>query len=167
MRRGRSSALAGHRGFLYFVRGAMGNLWRLFEWIGLSLGIGIAGLLAAFLRVRARILRRVQAELGREALLISTGARVGEYDHAADHATSSARVGILMLLASGLYFHSWIGSREVFVSGPSISWIGVSDARIVVRFLNAAGKEDGIAIQLLYPEQWVAAIKTHLITRAG
>ena len=72
-----------------------------------------------------------------------------------------------MLLASGLYFHSWIGSREVFVSGPSISWIGVSDARIVVRFLNAAGKEDGIAIQLLYPEQWVAAIKTHLITRAG
>jgi hypothetical protein len=145
----------------------MGNLWQLFEWIGLFLGIGIAGLLAAFLLVRARILRRVQAELGREARLISTGARVGEYDHASDRPTSSARAGILILLASGLYFHSWIGRREVFVSGPSISWIGVSDARIVVRFLNAAGKEDGIAIQLLYPEQWVAAIKTHLITRAG
>ena len=145
----------------------MGNLWRLFEWIGLFLGIFIAGLLAAFLLVRARILRRVQAELGRETLLISTGACVRQYDHAVDRATSSARPGILMLLASGLYFHSWIGSREVFVSGPSISWIGVSESRIVVRFLNAAGKEDGIAIQLLYPEQWVAAIKTHLITRAG
>ena len=145
----------------------MGNLWRLFEWFGLFLGIVIAGLLAAFVLLRARILHRVQAELGRETLLISTGARVREYDHAADRATSSARAGILMLLGSGLYFHSWFGSREIFVSGPSISWIGVSDARIVVRFLNAAGKEDGISIQLLYPEQWVAAIKAHLITRAG
>jgi len=167
MRRGRSSALAGRRGFLYFVRGAMGNLWRLFKWIGLSLGIVIPGLLAALLLVRARILRGVQAELGREALLISTGARVGEYDREADRPTSSARAGILMLLASGLYFHSWMGSREIFVSGPSISWIGVSDARIVVRFLNAAGKEGGIRMRLLYPEQWVAAIKTHLISRAG
>jgi hypothetical protein len=145
----------------------MGNLWRLFEWIGLSLGIVIAGLLAVFHLARVRIVRRVQTELGREALLISAGARVGEYDHEADATSSSARAGILMLLASGLYFHSWIGSREVFVSGPSISWIGISDARIVVRFLNAAGKEDGIAIKLLYPEHWVAAIKTHLITRAG
>jgi hypothetical protein len=36
----------------------------------------------------------------------------------------------------------------------------------VIRFLNAAGKEDGIAIRLLSPEAWVEAIKTHLITRA-
>jgi hypothetical protein len=35
-----------------------------------------------------------------------------------------------------------------------------------VRFLNTSGKEDGISIRLLYPEQWVDAIKTHLITRA-
>jgi hypothetical protein len=82
---------------------------------------------------------------------------------------------MLMLLTGGLYFHSWLGAREVFVPGPSISWIGVSDSRgplmerhrIVVRFLNAAGKEDGIVIRLLSPEQWVTAIKTHLITRAG
>ena len=79
-----------------------------------------------------------------------------------------------MLLSSGLYFHSWIGRREVFIPGPSISWIGVSEARagsavekhrIVVRFLNASGKQDGVAIRLLYPAQWVDAIKTHLITR--
>ena len=31
---------------------------------------------------------------------------------------------------------------------------------------GSAGKEDGISIRLLYPTQWVAAIKTHLITRA-
>jgi hypothetical protein len=80
-----------------------------------------------------------------------------------------------MLFGSGLYFRSWIGKREVFVPGPAISWIGVFDQheghrserhRIVVRFLNASGKEDGIAVRLLYPEQWVEAIKTHLIQRA-
>jgi hypothetical protein len=38
--------------------------------------------------------------------------------------------------------------------------------RIVVRFLNTVGKQDGVAIRLLYPEQWVEAIKTHLIARS-
>jgi len=61
------------------------------------------------------------------------------------------------------------------VAGPAISWIGVADTqeghrldrhRIVVRYLTASGKEDGVALQLLYPEQWVEAIKTHLISRA-
>jgi len=153
----------------------MGNLWRLLEWIGLALGVVIAGMAVAFLLTRRRILRHVEAELGREVLLLATGARVGAYDHLTDGRTVAAATGVLMLLTSGLYFHSWLGSREVFVPGPSISWIGVSESRghlserhhIVVRFLNAAGKEDGIVIRLLYPEQWVAAIKTHLITRAG
>ncbi len=121
-------------------------------------------------------MRHVERELGREVLLLATGARVGAYDHLADGGKAvSAAGGVLMLLTSGLYFHSWVGSREVFVPGPSISWIGVAETRghlserhrIVVRFLNAAGKEDGIVIRLLYPAQWVAAIKTHLITRAS
>ena len=149
----------------------MGNLWRLLEWIGLALGVVIAGTAMAFLLTRRRIMRHVERELGREVLLLATGARVGSYDHLANGKTISASGGVLMLLTSGLYFHSWLGSREVFVPGPSISWIGVSETRgrlserhrIVVRFLNAAGKEDGIRIRLLYPAQWVAAIKTHLI----
>ena len=149
------------------------NLLRLFAWIGLFLGVCIAGLAVTFLLMRERILGRVRKQLGQEALLLATGAHVGEYGGAANGGRPAAS-GILMLLASGLYFHSWIGSREVFVPGPSISWIGVSDAsegpraerrRIMVRFLNAAGKEDGIFIRLMYPEQWVEAIKTHLITR--
>jgi hypothetical protein len=153
----------------------MGNLWRLFEWVGLLLSIVIAGLVVSFLFARKRIMRHVEAELGRDALLLATGARVGENGNG-KNGRSSFSAGILMLLSSGLYFHAWIGSREVYVPGPSISWIGVSDARdapraerhrIVVRFLNAAGKEDGISIRLLYPERWVAAIKTHLITRAS
>jgi hypothetical protein len=151
----------------------MVNLWRLLSWIGPILGLFIAALVVAYLVARRRILRHVAAELGREALLLATVARVGGYDVAADGKSPLVHVGVLMLLSSGLYFHSWFGSREVFVPGPSISWIGVSDARastrhrIIVRFLNAAGKEDGITIRLLYPEEWVAAIKTHLITRAS
>jgi hypothetical protein len=143
--------------------------------MGLILSIAIAACAATFLFTRRRIMHHVEEELGSDALLLSAGARVGESGNGED-GRSILSAGMLMLLSNGLYFHAWFGSREVFVPGPSISWIGVSDARdvpraerhrIVVRFLNAAGKEDGISIQLLYPAQWVAAIKTHLISRAG
>ena len=153
----------------------MGYLWRTLEWIGLGLGIAAAAFAAVLAAARRLILRHVRAELGQESLLLAAGARVGGFDGPSDgagHPSSSS--GILMLLSSGLYFHSWIGLREVFIPGPSISWIGLADSpagrraerhRIVVRFLNAAGKQDGIAISMLYPVQWVDAIKTHLITR--
>jgi hypothetical protein len=151
----------------------MGNLWRLLEWIGLALGFVMAGIVVQFAVTRRRILRHVEEALGKNAPLLTTGARVGA-NGSAERGRPSVS-GMLILLDGGLYFRSWFGGREVFVPGPSISWIGVSEApdthrrdrhRIVVRFLNAEGKEAGIAIQLLYPEQWVAAIKTHLITRA-
>jgi len=152
----------------------MRNFWTMLEWIALGLGVAVAVLAAAFAVLRRRILRHVRRELGQESLLLAAGARVGGANgHAAGR--PSAASGILMLLSTGLYFHSWIGPREVFIPGPSISWIGVSEARagrraerhrVVVRFLNASGKQDGVAISLLYPEQWVDAIKTHLITRA-
>ncbi len=90
-------------------------------------------------------------------------------------APAVAASGVLMLLSKGLYFHSWIGHHQVFIAGPSISWIGVTEAPpgrrssrqlVVVRYLTAEGKEDGITIRLMSPAQWVDAIKTHLITRA-
>ncbi len=151
----------------------MENLYAALEWIGLLLGTVVVGLAGGFLVVRRRILRRDQAELGREAMLLATGARVGTGN--GNGSSHPGSLGVLMLLSTGLYFHSWVGNREVFVPGASISWIGVSEPRgksrgdrhrIVVRFLNTSGKEDGISIRLLYPEQWVDAIKTHLITRA-
>jgi hypothetical protein len=153
----------------------MAYLWRVLEWIGLGLGIAAVAFAAVFVAARRRILRHVRAELGQESLLLAAGARVGGFDGLSDGGgRPSVSSGILMLLSSGLYFHSWIGLREVFIPGASISWIGVSDSRegrrgerhrIVVRFLNASGKQDGVAISLLYPVQWVDAIKTHLITR--
>ena len=46
-------------------------------------------------------------------------------------------------------------------SGRAAAW----RHRIVVRFLNASGKQDGVAIRLCIRQHWVDAIKTHLITR--
>jgi hypothetical protein len=152
----------------------MGNLLKVLEWIGLGLGMLIAALAVIFAVVRQRILRHVQGELGQNSLLLAAGARVGGYDEQGEGRQPSLSVGVLMLLSSGLYFHSMTGRREVFVPGASISWIGVPEERegrrlegrsFVVRFLNASGKQDGVAIRLLYPEQWVEAIKTHLISR--
>jgi hypothetical protein len=156
----------------------MGYFWRMLEWIGLCLGFVIAALAVTFAIARRRVLHHVRSELGQDALLMTAGARVGGQNGSASGKRPGKRpqvsIGILMLLSSGLYFHSWTGRREVFIPGPSISWIGVSESRegsrverhrIVVRFLNASGKEDGVAIRLMYPEHWVDAIKTHLIKR--
>jgi len=148
------------------------------EWIGLILAVGVAGMAALFVAARRRILRGAAEGLPGEKLLLAAGARAAEYDHGNGHRAVprfGGVAGILMLFATGLYFRSWVGRRELFVAGPAISWIGVEDQqeghraerhRIVVRYLTASGKEDGIALQLLYPEQWVQAIKTHLISRA-
>jgi hypothetical protein len=153
----------------------MGNIVGALEWIVLCLGIVIASLAVAYAVLRRGILRHVQGELGQDSLLLAAGARVGGYDGSPGPTRPSAALGILMLLSTGLYFHSWTGRREVFVPGPSISWIGVAEGReggrvekhqVVVRFLNASGKQDGVAIQLMYPAQWVDAIKTHLIRRS-
>jgi len=156
----------------------MGILWRVVEWIGLILAAGGAGIAALFVAARRRILHGAAAGLPGERLLLAAGARAAEYEHGNGHrspARTGGVAGILMLFATGLYFRSWVGRRELFVAGPAISWIGVADTqeghrldrhRIVVRYLTASGKEDGVALQLLYPEQWVEAIKTHLISRA-
>ncbi len=148
----------------------MGNLYGIAEWIGLVVGGLIVAALVAFLILRRRLIARVEAELGRDCILLVASSRIG-------FSPKPMEPGLLMLLATGLYFHSWFADRELFIPGPSITYIGVSDAlpgsaagsqrhAIVLRFLNTAGKEDGLLIRLLYPEQWVAAIKTHLITRS-
>lgn len=146
----------------------MGSLYGIAEWIGLGLGGLVAAGLVSFLILRRRLIARVESELGRECTLLVTGARIG-------FSPKQLEPGLLMLLATGLYFHSWFANRELFIPGPSITYIGVSDPAqapvrrerraVVLRFLNTAGKEDGLFIRMLYPEQWVEAIKTHLITR--
>jgi hypothetical protein len=153
----------------------MGGLYSVFEWVGLCLGIAISVGALAFLFVRWRLMRGVQVEMGSDSVLLVAGARVGSFDSGATRRASPSFFGLLMLLSTGLYFRSWRGKGEVFIPGASISWIGVPETQgvhgagrhaIVIRFLNTAGKEDGIVIRLLSPEQWVAAIKSRLITRA-
>ena len=140
-------------------------------WIGSILGAAIAGVCLGMLAVRVRLVRRVQRELGREKLLLVTSSSLGSL--AAGGKTHPVQdAGILMLLKSGLYYHSWFSRRELYIPGPAITYIGIADGgdghargRVILRFLTTLGKEDGVTIRLFSPDQWAAAIKTHLIGR--
>jgi hypothetical protein len=151
----------------------MGSFVVIVEWIALFLGAAVTGALLGLLGVRWRIVRRVRAELGREKVLLVTNSRVALM-HEGRKVGGLTEAGILMLLKSGLYYHSWLSRREIFIPGAAITYIGVSDGKnghaafrgsVVLRFLNALGKEDEVIIRLLSPDQWVSAIKTHLIGR--
>jgi hypothetical protein len=143
------------------------------EWIGLFLGAAVAGLLCGMAFVRWRLVRRVKIEIGAEKILLATTSRLALLAEGGKPA-HRMNTGILMLLKNGLYFHSWLGGKEFFVSGPAITYIGVADnasggamvrPAVVLKFLNSLGKEDGVYLRLLSPDQWVGAIKTHLIAR--
>ena len=149
--------------------------------IGLVLGTLAAGAFLAFAVVRWRLARRIAAALGPGKIMLTAPVRLEPLGGPAlgGEASGGERPtgrGLLVLLPGGLYFHSWLGDRELFVAGPSITYIGVPDAGtrgrasrgpIALRYLNAAAKEEGIAIGLPYAEQWAEAIRTHLIGRKG
>jgi hypothetical protein len=143
------------------------------EWIGLVCGAVITGALCGFAIVRVRLVRRVRNELGKDKVLMVASSRLGVVNERPT-AWAFLEVGILMLLKNGLYYHSWLSRKEMFISGPSITYIGVAEAAdgktkdrgaVTLHFLNALGKEDGVTLRLLSPDQWVSAIKTHLIAR--
>jgi hypothetical protein len=149
--------------------------------IGLVLGSLAAAMLLAYAAVRWRLARRISAALGPGKIVLTAAARMeplgGRVPHdAASESGNRHGSGLLVLLPAGLYFHSWLGDRELYVAGPSITYIGVSDpgarsrrARgpVTLRYLNAAAKEDGIAIRVPYAGQWAEAIRTRLIGRKG
>ncbi len=159
--------------FLYVVKRIMDPSPTLLEWIGLLFGAVITGGLCGLAIVRFRLVRRVQNEVGRDKVLMIASSRLGSMREKR-RPWAFPEIGILMLLENGLYYHSWLSRKEMFITGPSITYIGVADAingktkdrgEITLHFLNALGKEDGVTIRLLSPEHWVAAIKTHLIAR--
>jgi hypothetical protein len=148
-------------------------LARLLGWIGLTLGVAAAAVLLAMAVVRWRLVRRIRSELGREKVLLVTSSRLATLENG-EGAAGARRAGVLALLQGGLYYHSWFGRRELFIPGPAITYIGIGEtldgkppehSSVVLRFLNAMGKEDGVIIRILSPQQWVSAIKTHLIAR--
>jgi hypothetical protein len=148
---------------------------RYLEWISLFFGAVVAGVLLGLAYVRWRLVRRVKIEIGEEKILLVTTSRLAPLAEGGGPARRPD-IGILMLLKHGLYFHSWLGRREFFVSGPAITYIGLAEeaaggnrerAAVVLKFLNSIGKEDGVYLRLLYPDRWVDAIKTHLIARPG
>lgn len=152
----------------------------LLGWIALALGALIAGSFLAYGLLRWRLVRRITSALGPGKTVLSSAARLSPLAAVDGHEHSSQESikgsGLIMLVAGGLYFHSWLGDRELFVAGPSITYIGVpnggqgrrrSRGPMTLRYLNNEGKEEGTKIRLLYPEQWAEAIRSHLIGRNG
>ncbi len=172
----------------------------LLGWIALALGALIVAFFLGYGLVRWRLVRRIDAALGPGKMMLASAARVrplkgvngqGPAGEEPDRVGGS---GLIMLVAGGLYFHTWLGDKELFVAGPSITYIGVADSGgrplsagasrrgrrgsrepaarsrrgpITLRYLNNEGKEEGSTISLLYPEQWAEAIRTHLIGRSA
>jgi hypothetical protein len=148
---------------------------------GLVLGTLAAAAFLAFAVVRWRLTSRIAGALGPGKIMLTAPARLEPLGaptppDASPGGEHPRGRGLLVLLPGGLYFHSWLGDHELFVAGPSITYIGVPDAGtrgrgargpITLRYLNAAAKEDGIAVRLPYAEQWAEAIRTHLIGRKG
>jgi hypothetical protein len=143
------------------------------EWVGLILAAAATGIFLGIVVARGRLVRRVKTELGAEKVLLVTGSRLG-FLQGGRRTGGIREAGILMLLKSGLYHHSWIARRDLFIPGAAITYIGVADGKngravyrgsVVLHFLTTMGKEDAVVIRLLSPDQWVSAIKTHLIAR--
>ncbi len=152
----------------------MSMLAVILEWAGLLLGSAVAGILCGLALARRRLVRRIKSEIGRENVLLVAASRAS---HGSDGGSPGGmKTGFLMLLKSGLYFHSWLGGKELFVAGPAITYIGVAEESsgkraprqtVALKFLNSQGKEDGVFLRLVSPDRWVDAIKTHLIARQG
>ena len=118
------------------------------EWVGLILAAIVIGSLLGMIFARGRLVRRVRAELGNDKVLLVTGSRLRQVK-AELRTRRPGEPGILMLLKSGLYYHSWITRKELFIPGASITYIGVGDGKnghgaqrgsVILHFLNAMGK---------------------------
>jgi len=156
------------------------SLADLLGWIALALGAVIATSFVVYGLVRWRLVRRINAALGPGKMMLASAARLAPLERVNGHGGQPRELvtgsGLIMLVAGGLYFHTWVGDHELFVAGPSITYIGVAEAGrgrrhtrgpITLRYLNTEGKEEGTVIRLLYPEQWAEAIRTHLIGRSA
>jgi len=82
--------------------------------------------------------------------------------------------GVLVLLRHGLYYRARFASRDLFIPGPAITYIGVTHTHkrkdlhqtvVLIQFLTEDGREDKAAFRIPYPAQWVAAIKANLLEK--
>ncbi|MBN1837260.1 MAG: hypothetical protein JW820_15500 [Spirochaetales bacterium] len=82
--------------------------------------------------------------------------------------------GVLVLLRHGLYYRARFASRDLFIPGPAITYIGVTHTHkrkdlhqtvVLIQFLTEEGIEDKAAFRIPYAAQWVAAIKANLLEK--
>jgi hypothetical protein len=123
--------------------------------------------------MRQRETRRVLSRFAKDEIII-TSFGVNYYGLDSEPGAPLRSSGALVLVKGGVYYRARFANREVFIPGPSITYIGVSNQHkgkdlhqnvVVIQFLNTEGREDKAAFRIPYPGQWVGAIKANLIGR--
>ncbi len=125
----------------------------------------------AFMRQRES--SRITRKFGQEEIVI-TSFGVNYYGLESEPGGPLRSAGALVLLREGLYYRARFTSRELFIPGSAITYIGVSGTHkgkalhqqvVVIQFLNPEGREERAAFRMPYPAQWVAAIKANLLEK--
>jgi hypothetical protein len=146
------------------LEGLTNPSWLTFAVLFLAIMIGMVYL-------RQRDTKRVQEKFDASQIII-TSFGVNYFGLASEPGGPLRSTGSLVLVKDGLWYRARFANRELFIPGPSITYIGVAHTHkgkelhqhvIAIHFLNSEGKEDKAAFRLPLPAQWVAAIKANLI----
>jgi hypothetical protein len=146
------------------LEGLTNPSWLTFAVVFLVIMIGMVYL-------RQRDTKRVQEKFDRSQIII-TSFGVNYFGLESEPGGPLRSSGALVLVKDGLWYRARFANRELFIPGPSITYIGVTHTHkgkelhqhvIAIHFLNSEGKEEKAAFRLPLPAQWVAAIKAHLV----
>jgi hypothetical protein len=117
--------------------------------------------------------RRIEKKFDRKEIII-TSFGVNFFGRESEPGGPLRSSGALVLLRSGMYYRARFSSRELFIPGPDITYLGVTDAFkgrplhqqvMVIGFRAGEGKTDRAAFRLPHIAQWAAAIKANLLGR--
>lgn len=147
-----------------FLEGLTNPNWLVFALLFL-------GVILYLVIVRNRETRRIAEKFPKDQIVI-TSFGVNYYGLESEPGGPLRSIGALVLLKDKLYYRARFSHRELFIPGPAITHIGVTDTHkgkslhqyaMAISFLNADGKEEKAAFRIPLPAQWVAAIKATLI----
>jgi hypothetical protein len=123
--------------------------------------------------MRQRESKRIADKFDRQEIII-TSFGVNYYGLESEPGGPLRSAGALVLLRHGIYYRARYATRELYIPGPAITYIGVSNVHkgkdlhqtvVVLQFLSQDGKEEKAAFRMPYPAQWVAAIKSNLLEK--
>ncbi len=139
----------------------------------LVLAVLFLGIIFFLAFIRQRESKRISQKFEKDSIIICSFG-VNYYGLESEPGGPLRSSGVLVLLKDGLYYRARFANRELFIQGPAITYIGITDSHkkkslhqtvIVIQFLNAEDKEEKAAFRIPYPSQWVEAIKVNLLNK--